>query len=607
MPANADNRGWPPLRASVGHADQVYFAGLDLAWGTRSPTGVAVLDEGGVLQHLSAVKTDDEIVAALAPYVREGLVVGIDAPLVVANETGNRSAERDLNKDFAPFQAGAHPANLGNPAFRDGTRGASVCAQLGLSMDPESRGPRRAIEVYPHPATIAFFELGRTLKYKNKQGRSLQQLQEQLRMLMRLLESLSSRTPTLQLVSHSGWRDLVAVVEMATSKAALRVAEDQVDAVVCAYVSFFREHRPDEVSTYGDLANGYIVTPTLPPGLAPSPRAPRVEQRVDVVRDATTIYAADFPAVAIAATNATDIVVGILDDAGLNYLSVTGRAKSVASFAEKAGRTADGLPLFTDPLAQIGDVVGLRVITYVHSDVASVAELLATEAVVIEDRDMGEAVAREGGFGYASRHLQIRLTAAEQKLHPAIGGRQIQVQIRTVLQHAWAEFEHDIRYKGTIPDQHRADFDRRFTLAAGLLELADEQFSTIRQRLQDEVREPAVAGADNDPRISPRELAAFLAGEYGDASWSRPEHYDWIAGLVLELGITSLAELAEAIRAVDSVTIEARMGYRNRAGAVRRLDDALLVHYGARYIGLHGNTHRVDRLRTRLTKMTPPA
>ncbi|MEO8851478.1 MAG: DUF429 domain-containing protein [Allobranchiibius sp.] len=584
----------------------MYFAGLDLAWGTRSPTGVAVLDEGGVLRELCAVKTDEQIVAVLAQYVREGLIVGIDAPLVVANETGNRAAERDLNKDFAPFQAGAHPANLGNPAFRDGTRGASVCAQLGLSMDPESRGARRAVEVYPHPATIAFFELGRTLKYKNKQGRSMQQLQEQLRMLMRLLESLSSRTPTLQLVSNAGWRDLVAAVEVATSKAALRVAEDQVDAVVCAYVAYFREHRPGEVKTYGDFANGYIVTPTLPPGLAPSPRAPRVEQRVDVVRDATTVYAADFPAVSLAATEATDIVVGILDDAGLNYLSVTGRAKSVASFAEKAGRTADGVPLFTDPLGQIGDVIGLRVITYVHSDVASVAELLATEAVVTEDRDMGEAVAREGGFGYASRHLQIRLSPAEQTLHPAIGNRQIQVQIRTVLQHAWAEFEHDIRYKGTIPNEHRADFDRRFTLAAGLLELADEQFSTIRQRLQDGVREPAVAGADNDPRISPRELAAFLAGEYGDASWSRPDHYDWIAGLVLELGITSLAELAEAIRVVDSVTIEARMGYRNRAGAVRRLDDALLVHHGERYIRLHGNAHRVDRLRTRLAKMAAP-
>ena len=58
------------------------------------------------------------------------------------------------------------------------------------------------------------------------------------------------------------------------------------------------------------------------------------------------------------------------------------------------------------------------------------------------------------------------------------------VQIRTVLQHAWAEFEHDIRYKGVVPDEHAFDLDRRFTLAAGLLGLADREFSAIRARLQ---------------------------------------------------------------------------------------------------------------------------
>ncbi|MEO8750382.1 DUF429 domain-containing protein [Dermatophilaceae bacterium Sec6.4] len=595
----------------MGHADRMHYAGLDLAWGTRSPTGVAVLDDAGSLLHLSAVRTDEEIVAALTPYLDGGILVGIDAPLIVVNEGGNRPAERDLNRDFAPFQAGAHPANLANPAFANGTRAARVCALLGLDMDPDSRAADRGIEVYPHPATVALFELGRTLKYKNKQGRSMAQLREQLLILMRRLESLSASSPVLHLVSHPGWSALVTHVEQAGTKAALRVAEDQVDAVVCAYVALFRERRPDATTTYGDFANGYIVTPTLPVGLRPSQRIPTIEAtvdaRVEMVRRATQQYAKVFPQLQRAAVEAMAIVVGVLDDAGLNYLSVTGRAKSIASFAEKAGRSNGEVPLFTDPTAQIGDVIGLRVITYVHSDVASVAELLATEAVVIEDRDMGEVTAREGGFGYSSRHLQILLDPDERAAHPSIGDRQIQVQIRTVLQHAWAEFEHDIRYKGTIPQEQRADLDRRFTLAAGLLELADQEFSTIRQRLQEGVRETDARTADDDPRISPQELAAFLAGEYADASWSRPEQYAWIAGLVLELGITSLAELAETIRAVDATTIDARMDYRNPAGAVRRLDDALLLTRGERYVRLHGNEHRVDRLQRRLAKISVPS
>ena len=53
-----------------------------------------------------------------------------------------------------------------------------------------------------------------------------------------------------------------------------------------------------------------------------------------------------------------------------------------------------------------------------------------------------------------------------------------------MLQHAWAEFEHDIRYKGTVPDDHAPDLNRRFALAAGLLELADREFTAIRDRVQ---------------------------------------------------------------------------------------------------------------------------
>jgi hypothetical protein len=51
------------------------------------------------------------------------------------------------------------------------------------------------------------------------------------------------------------------------------------------------------------------------------------------------------------------VITTLLDDAGINYLSITGRTKSVASFAAKAVRTFDGEPLYADPLTQITDVV----------------------------------------------------------------------------------------------------------------------------------------------------------------------------------------------------------------------------------------------------------
>ena len=108
----------------------------------------------------------------------------------------------------------------------------------------------------------------------------------------------------------------------------------------------------------------------------------------------------------------------------------------------------------------------------------------------------------------------------------------------------------------------------------------------------------------DDPRITAPELAAFLAGQYADADWSRTDHYAWISGLVLELGITSLSELASVIRPIDSAALESKLGYRHRTGAVRRLDDVLLAAYGDRYVRLHGNAHRVELLTDRLARMT---
>jgi ppGpp synthetase/RelA/SpoT-type nucleotidyltranferase len=326
---------------------------------------------------------------------------------------------------------------------------------------------------------------------------------------------------------------------------------------------------------------------------------------------AVAAFAADHDALVRAGAEAVELVTTVLDEAGINYLSVSGRTKSIASFAEKATRAVDGVRLYTDPLREIGDQLGVRVITYVRDDVDAVADLLGDQVVVNDDRDLGRETASEGRFGYASRHLQISLDAAResQPAYAHLRGRNVQVQIRTVLQHAWAEFEHDIRYKGTVPAEHAHDFDRRFTLAAGLLELADHEFATIRDRLRGPLESDLgrQVPADADPRLDARELAAFLAGQYADAGWSRSDHYAWVSGLLLELGITSFDELAAVLRAADEASIRERMDYRYPPGAVRRLDDALLATYGEEYVGLHGNAHRVAALRTRLDKLRETA
>jgi ppGpp synthetase/RelA/SpoT-type nucleotidyltranferase len=183
------------------------------------------------------------------------------------------------------------------------------------------------------------------------------------------------------------------------------------------------------------------------------------------------------------------LVTGIIDEAGINYLTVTGRTKSVPSFTAKARGILAADP-GADPLVAVTDQVGVRVITYVQRDIDAVAELLAEQFTVLDDRDLGEETAAAGRFGYASRHLLVSRATGDAGVSAAGDPTAYEpltcasIQLRTVLQHAWAEFEHDIRYKGTVPPEQVPDLDRRFTLAAGLIELADREFGAIRDRLQ---------------------------------------------------------------------------------------------------------------------------
>lgn len=582
---------------------RVHSIGIDLAWGERAQTGVAVLDASGRLVLASGFGGDEDILTALRPYAEGPCVVAFDAPLVVTNATGSRPAERELNRDFARFDAGAHPSNLAKPEFASGTRAARLASALSLPVSTDPALARRAIEVYPHAACIAIFRLGRTLKYKNKSGRSLVAMRGELLRLTQLLASLADATPALDLRTPI-WDELVQSVSAAERKADLRRAEDVVDAVLCAYVARLAALEPGRMTAYGSVESGIIMTPTLPADHEPEPRPARLPGRDRVVDQAVRAYRDGFAELQQAASGYLGLVREILDDAGINYLTVTGRAKTIASFAEKAARSKDGAPLYPAPLTDIADQIGIRVITYLHRDVAAVAELLAAEVHVLDDRDLGRETAREGRFGYASRHLQLTLapdTEVDPTLRALLAGRQAQVQVRTVLQHAWAEYEHAIRYKGTIPLAHARDLDRRFTLAAGLLELADEEFTAIHEQLQQDAQ---LAEEADDGTLTGRDLAAFLAGHYRDAGWSREDHYGWMAGLLVDLGITRLPDLAAVLADVDERVLSAALSYRYPAAAVRRLDDALLARFGQEYVALPGNAHRVDLLRTRWRRLT---
>lgn len=310
-------------------------------------------------------------------------------------------------------------------------------------------------------------------------------------------------------------------------------------------------------------------------------------------------YTAQYPRTVRRTEDYVRRVAAVVDDADINYLSITGRAKTPASFSDKAARRLQQFgPEGFDPIRDITDQIGVRIITYVQSDIAPLAQLLAEHFTVLEDRDMGLETASEGRFGYASRHMLISDDPDATGYDPK---RCASVQLRTVLQHAWAEFEHDARYKGEVPTQFASELDRRFTLAAGLIELADREFSLIRDTL---ATTSAVTRFEADGlRVDPRELASFLAGRYEDSRFSRPDHYVEATHLLAELGISSINELRSELTLVNSERTQRAMGYRHAPGAVRRLEDDLLARFRERFVDLPTNSERREALRGRLQRL----
>lgn len=239
----------------------MYFVGVDLAWGDRKPTGIAVIDDAGQLHHLDAANGDDEVLTQLHPWIGDECVVAFDAPLVVTNSTGTRACEAALNADYRRFDAGTYPANTSLPWFADGGRGARLCAAMQLDLDPLGASSRKAIEVYPHAASVALFGLPKTLKYKQKPGRDIAHIRAELSRLTTLIESLKHHEPALRVVGNPTWCELVTAIHTATSKAQLRRAEDPVDAMLCAYIAMRAAKHPHTMTIYGEVDTGCIVTP----------------------------------------------------------------------------------------------------------------------------------------------------------------------------------------------------------------------------------------------------------------------------------------------------------------------------------------------------------
>jgi ppGpp synthetase/RelA/SpoT-type nucleotidyltranferase len=205
-----------------------------------------------------------------------------------------------------------------------------------------------------------------------------------------------------------------------------------------------------------------------------------------------------------------ELIQELLTDKGLRVLSVSYRVKARDSLERKLQRS----PERYSSLSDITDLLGVRVITYFQDEVDVVAEIIEHEFGIDQENSIDRRATLEPDrFGYLSLHYiaQIHEKRANLVEYRRFHDCAFELQIRSILQHAWAEMEHDLGYKNeqAIPRLIR----RRFSRLASLLEMADEEFAQLRDELQkySEEVESAIEGQPETVFIDKQSLASFIA------------------------------------------------------------------------------------------------
>ena len=160
-----------------------------------------------------------------------------------------------------------------------------------------------------------------------------------------------------------------------------------------------------------------------------------------------------------------------LADSGLLVAAIESRVKAYDSLAGKLELKGHKYK----SLADLTDILGLRVITFYLDDVDKVASAVERLFTVDWENSVDKRKIHEiDSFGYLSLHYICSVPGFPYRF---------EIQMRTLLQHAWANMDHDTGYKSGVEIPKR--YMRSMSRLAGLLELVDDEFSKIRIELTD--------------------------------------------------------------------------------------------------------------------------
>lgn len=180
---------------------------------------------------------------------------------------------------------------------------------------------------------------------------------------------------------------------------------------------------------------------------------------------------------------------------------------------------------YTNPIEQIMDISGIRIIAYTNQDVSDICKILQDEFLIDKGNSGNKAdMLATDKVGYLSVHYVLQLSKKRLELveYKEYENLKCEVQVRTLLQHAWAEIEHDKNYKfaGVLPNEIK----RRFYLVAGALELMDYEFDKLSKDIDEYAKktEKALSKGDFNLSINSKSLEQYMLKRFEGTTNIRP-------------------------------------------------------------------------------------
>lgn len=174
---------------------------------------------------------------------------------------------------------------------------------------------------------------------------------------------------------------------------------------------------------------------------------------------------------------------------------ITARAKTVESFLKKSMTTVDGLVKYNDPINEIHDQIGVRIIVFYLADVSSIHDFIKNLFRNVEETI--KTPESDDSFGYFGMHYLCFVP--EELIEPGsvdeLETPFFELQIKTLYQHAWSESNHDLGYKSH--EDLSSEFKRKIAFTSAQSWGADMIFNELHEMVSNSDEQNA-EGQQND-------------------------------------------------------------------------------------------------------------